>query len=72
MKEFLNAEPDFDFSWIPADIEQPDSIASEDLQTAINVSAMRFLSSLLSAARNTGIRSGRLSDMARTSGRSTT
>ncbi len=36
-KEFLNTEPDFDFSWIPADIEQPDSIASEDLQTAINV-----------------------------------
>lgn len=34
--EFLNTENDFDFSWLPADIEQPDSIASEDLQTAIN------------------------------------
>lgn len=34
--EFLNTEPDFDFSWLPADIEQPDSIASEGLQTAIN------------------------------------
>ena len=36
-KEFLNAEPDFDCSWLPEDLEQPDSIASEDLQTAINV-----------------------------------
>ena len=36
-KEFLNTEKDFDFSWLPEDLEQPDSIASEDLQTAINV-----------------------------------
>ena len=34
--EFLNTENDFDFSWLPEDLEQPDSIASEDLQTAIN------------------------------------
>lgn len=35
-KEFLNAEPDFDYSWLPADIEDPDGIGSEDIQTAIN------------------------------------
>lgn len=34
--EFLNTEEDFDFSWLPSEIEQPDSITSEDLQTAIN------------------------------------
>ena len=34
--EFLNTEPDFDFSWLPSEIEQPDSIASEAIQTAIN------------------------------------
>lgn len=36
-KEFLNAEPDFDCSWLPADMEEPDGIGSENLQTAINV-----------------------------------
>ena len=36
-KEFLNAEPDFDCSWLPADMEEPDGIGSADLQTAINV-----------------------------------
>ena len=38
MKEFLNTEKDFDFSWLPKEeLQVPDSIASEDLQTAINV-----------------------------------
>ena len=36
-KEFLNAEPDFDYSWLPEDLEQPNGIGSADLQTAINV-----------------------------------
>ena len=35
--EFLNTEPDFDYSWLPEEeLQVPDSIASEDLQTAIN------------------------------------
>lgn len=34
--EFLQTEKDFDFSWLPEDIKEPDSITSEDLQTAIN------------------------------------
>ena len=34
--EFLNTEDDFDFSWLPENQEEPDSIASEDLQTAID------------------------------------
>ena len=35
--EFLNTEPDFDFSWLPQEeLAIPDSIASEDLQTAID------------------------------------
>ena len=37
MKEFLNTEKDFDFSWLPKEeLAIPDSIASEDLQTAID------------------------------------
>ena len=35
--EFLNTKPDFDFSWLPEEeLQVPDSIASEDLQIAIN------------------------------------
>ena len=35
--EFLNTEPDFDCSWLPADIEQPECIASENAQVALDV-----------------------------------
>lgn len=35
MLDFINPE-EFDYSWLPEDLEQPDSIASEDIQTAIN------------------------------------
>ena len=34
--EFINAEKDFDFSWLPENLEQPDSIGSENLQTALD------------------------------------
>ena len=34
--EFLNTEPDFDFSWLPEDLEEPDSIGSKDMQIALD------------------------------------
>jgi hypothetical protein len=46
--EFLNTEPDFDCSWLPADIEQPECIASENTQVALDVFCREVRDFLLS------------------------
>ena len=46
--EFLNTEKDFDCSWLPADIEQPECIASENAQVALDVFCREVREFLLS------------------------
>lgn len=59
--EFLNTEPDFDCSWLPADIEQPECIASENAQVALDVFCKEVRDFLLINALSMKLRSIQLS-----------